>query len=142
MRNIGVSHRTGAISWCTASRTGFSHFASCLFLLFPKQCSNSAFYINIYSIEPAKEVNNLQDLCDTTSVTTTIPQFTPFFSIVLRFLYCHCFCSVIFHPGFSVECLLLALVSVFQMSFYCWSLSCLSTCLCGCPLASQRCRAT
>lgn len=71
-----------------------------------------------------------------------VPQFTPFFSIVLRFLYHHHFCSVVFHTGFSVECLLPALVSAFQMSFYYWSLSCLSTSLSGCPLTSQRCRAT
>lgn len=141
MQNIGVPHITDAVNWCTASWTSFSHFASCFFLPFLKQRSNSAIYITC-SIVHIKEVKDLEDLCDATSVTTMVPQFTLLFSVVLRFLYHHHFYSVIFHTGFSVECLLPALVSVLQMSFYCWSLFCLSTCLCGCPLTSQSYHAT
>lgn len=70
-----------------------------------------------------------------------VPLYMPLLSIVLESLY-HRFCSVIFHTGFSQKCLLPALVNIFQISFYCWSLSCISACLCGCPLESQRCHAT
>lgn len=91
---------------------------------------------HICSMISMKEVTGLQDLGDAVSATT-FPHFTPFFSFVLRLLYHHCFCSnmTIFHTGFLVECLLPALVSVFRTNFYCWSLSCLPTCLSECPLS-------
>lgn len=82
-----------------------------------------------------KDVKDLHDLCGAVRVTTMVPHFMPLFSFALRLLCHHCLCSVIFHTGFSVECLLPAPVSVFQMNFYCWSLSCLPTRVSGCPLS-------
>lgn len=86
-----------------------------------------------------KEVKDLQDLCGAVSVTTMVPHFTPFFSFSLGLLHHHCFCSVPFHIDFSVECLLPALVSVFQMNFYHWSLS--SQLFKWVPIVSHRCHA-